>query len=125
MKVLPKNSLAVKHKRFLQKLFRSAKNPRQLSTVLRRAKPQEIRSLGEIAYNLLHRSLPNTSRKLVTTLKPYRSIFRKLGNTKASVPQKRQLLLRQAHQSGGLPFLIPFLAPILGTLVAAGIDQVI
>lgn len=125
MYALPKKSLAVKQKKFLHHLFRAARQPKKVSLLLRRASPSQIKALGELSYNLLHRSLPHTNSRQVTQLKPHRSVFRKLGDRNLSVAQKKKFLLRRVNQSGGLPFLIPFLAPIIGTLVAAGIERVI
>lgn len=122
----PSNSLTRRHHSFLLKLFRASTNPTRVAQILRKANPNQIQALSEVALNLLQRNIPLRS-KFRKQLYPYREVVRRLANENASPSQKKKLLLRtNSVQTGGvLPFLIPFLAPIAGTLAAAGIEQLL
>ena len=123
---LPRNSLTRKHKNFLLQLFRASKNPQRVAQLLRKANSSQIQALSEVAFNLLQRKIPVRA-TFLKKLYPYRGVVRLLANRKTPVNQKKKLLLRANNtQTGGvLPFLIPFLAPIAGTLAAAGIEQLL
>lgn len=123
---LPRHSLTSRHQAFLLKLFRASKNPTQVAKLLRKASFSQIQALSEIALNLLQDNIPLQS-KIFKQLLPYRRIVRQLANQRTSPAQKKRLLIRtNSVQTGGvLPFLIPFLAPIAGTLAAAGIEQLL
>ena len=122
----PSNSLTWRHHSFLLKLFKASTNQRRVVQILRKATPSQIQALGEVALNLLQRNIPLRS-KFRKQLYPYREVVRRLANAKTAPSEKKKLLLRaNSVQSGGvLPFLIPFLAPIAGTLAAAGIEQLL
>ena len=124
---IPQRSRIIKHQSFLKKLYKTVKstNRPDLAHVLQKASPSEIRAISETSQNLLKRTYPKTDKRFLKRLLPFKSIIRKLANPKTTVPQKRQVLLKQNLQSGGLPFLVPLLAPILGSLISAGIQSTI
>ena len=122
----PSNSLTKRHQSFLLKLFRASQNQARAAQILRKATPHQIQALSEVALNLLQHNIPLRS-KFRKQLYPFRQVIRRLANETTAPSQKRKLLLKaNAVQTGGvLPFLIPFLAPIAGTLAAAGIEQLL
>jgi hypothetical protein len=85
-----------------------------------------LKALTEVTHNLLKQNYPNTKKKTyLKKLGPFKNIIRKLANSKTTTKQKRNLLLRQNNQAGGLPFMIPLLAPIISSLISAGIQAVV
>ena len=113
---IPSNSLIVKHHRFLKKLA-STENPAHL---IRKAKASELKALTEIAQNLLRNNYPVSGKRFIQRLAPYKGLIRKLAQPKRSIKEKKTLLL---NQKGGLPFLVPLLTPIIGSLIAAAISK--
>lgn len=122
---IPRDSLTVQNKSFLRKLSKAANDQKKVQDLLKKATPNQIRALSEVALNILQNNLPNTGKQFVNNLLPFKSILRQLSQRKSSPTKKRDQLLRQNNQKGGLPFLIPLLAPLLGTLVSAGIQAAI
>lgn len=124
---LPKQSLVVLHRNFLDKLYHIALygTPSDLAFIIQKANPAQIKALSELSQNLIHATYPRISKAFIKKLKPHRTIIRQLASSQIPVTQKRKTLLQQNVQYGGLPFLAPLLAPILGTLLSAGIGAAI
>lgn len=117
--VLPKNSCVIKQRKFLFKLAKTLNSPAKTSVLLKKAKTNELKALKEISRNLLLRNLPLT-RSSIRKLSTHKTLFRKLANSQSP----RQTLIQQ-NQKGGLPFLLPLLAPILGGLLSVGLERAI
>ena len=124
MSLLPRNSLTHRHRTFLLKLLQTAQKNSNVSTLLKKATPTQINALSEIALNLLQRNFPVRAND-IKKLYPYRGLVRQLASRKTPPTRKKKLLLRKVQTGGILPFLIPFLAPIAGTLAAAGIERLL
>lgn len=126
---IPKHSKVIENLNFLRKLHHVAKeieqgkrSPQDLKLLLQRASSSEIKALSEISQNLLQKSFPTLTKRLIRTLFPFKTLIRRLASSKTNITQKRKLLLRRKPQKGGFAFLIPLLAPIVGTLISAGIQ---
>ena len=129
---IPHQSRVIKDLTFLRKLHKIAqqvqegKRPEQdLHDQLQRATASQIKALSEVSQNLLHRNFPKITHRLIRKLIPFKSLIRRLASPQISSTQKRQLLLRRTHQRGGFAFLLPLLAPIVGTLISAGLEKVL
>jgi hypothetical protein len=122
---IPSRSQALHHRTFLKKLSAVSKNPVKVANLLRNAKSSELKAITEVSKNLLKKNYPITAKKYLKKLSPFKSIIRNLANKKKTAKQKRDLLLRHNNQSGGLPFMIPLLAPIIGSLISAGISAAV
>lgn len=127
--LLPTNSRTFKHRLFLQKLHRSAQEVSQgnrpsedLNRLLREASSTELKALCEVTENLLKKQYPKTGNRFIKKLIPFKTLIRRLACRKIPPTAKRQALIRTNTQTGGLPFLVPLLAPIIGTLISAGIE---
>lgn len=116
--LIPKDSLTIKHRLFLKRLSKAAYDPTVLRKLLSQAKPEELKALVEVIVNLLERNYP-TGKGYLKGLYPFRGLLRKLSRSKTSIIKKRHILLRQNQQKGGLAFLVPLLAPLLGTLLSS------
>jgi hypothetical protein len=130
--VIPKDSRVIKDLKFLRQLHTLAQQVHQgsrpeqdLHDYLRKASASQIKSLSEVSQNLLDRNFPKTSKRLIQKLNPFKTLIRRLASSKINSTQKRQLLLRRTHQRGGFAFLLPLLAPIVGTLISAGLKKVL
>lgn len=122
---IPKRSFVLRQRDFLKKLSKVAKDPLKVTKVLKQSKPSELKALAEITKNLLKKSYPSTGKRYLKKLLPFKGIIRKLANKNTTTNQKRNILLRQNNQAGGLPFLIPLLAPIITSLISAGIQAAV
>lgn len=119
---IPKSSLVARHRAFLRQLNQASKDPAQIKKLLKKASTSQINSVAEISLNLLRGSYPHTTRKYLARLKSSKNLLRKLACCQTTSQQKRRLLLEKNTQTGGLPFLVPLLAPIVGQLIATGIS---
>ena len=124
---IPKRSSLIRHREFITNLENVAaeKNLFGVSTLLKNSTPGQLKALVEIAQNLLKRNYPKTEKRFLKKLIPHKGIIRKLASRKIPIKSKRALLLRKSNQSGGLPFLVPLLAPIVTSLISAGIQAAI
>lgn len=124
---IPVSSRVILHRHFLQKLLKAAKKPKALEELLSTATTGELNAVSECCRNILQRNIPKASEKrIIARLFPFKDLIRKVAHSKTSAAVKRRLLLKHTNlQSGGLPLLLPFLAPILGTLVSAGVEAAI
>lgn len=124
---IPTRSWTIRHREFIKQLERVAaeKNPFGVSELLKKSKPGELKALVEIAQNLLKKNYPSTGKRYLKKLIPHKGIIRKLASKRTPIKSKRTLLLRESNQSGGLPFLVPLLAPIVTSLISAGIQAAI
>lgn len=120
--VIPTHSLVIQRRAFLKKVSQAAYEPKKVTRILQKAHPNDLRALAEIAYNLLHKKFPVQNKAFLQNFVPYKILLRKLGNQKIPLTKKKELLLRQNNQSGGLGFLVPLLAPILGTLISSALN---
>lgn len=119
--LIPKDSLTVRRRAFLRNLSQAAYQPSQVARLLRKANPNDLKAIAEIAHNLLHKKFPVQNKEFLRNFTPHKNILRKLANLRTSISKKRDLLLRQ-NQTGGIGFLVPLLAPLLGTLISAGVQ---
>lgn len=122
----PRSSRVIKHQPFLKKLYKTAKqakSSRQLDSLLKQAKPSEIQAISETSQNLLKKTYPKTDKRFLKLLLPFKSIIRKIASPKTTARQTKNILRKQNTQTGGLPFLVPLLAPIIGSLISAGIES--
>lgn len=121
---IPLSSVTARHRKFLYKLYKAAakKDSAGVKRILQKSTSPELRSLAEVSQNLLKKTYPNTSRKFLTQLTPFKKLLRDLACCQTSDRQKRQILLQTHRQVGGLPFIIPLLAPLVGQLLATGIS---
>ena len=124
---IPRSSLVVRHRHFLHKLFQAAKykTPTELAKIIQSANSNQIKALSELSQNLLKATYPKTTKAYLRKMKPFKDVIRKLGSVRSSVKAKQRTLLQQNLQHGGLPFLVPLLAPIIGSLLSAGISATI
>jgi hypothetical protein len=118
---IPSHSQVLRHRTFIKRLSKAAKDPVKVASLLKKAKPNELKAITEIAINLLKKNYPSTGKNHLKKLLPFKNIIRRLSNVKSP----RKLLLRQNNQSGGLPFMIPLLAPIISALISAGIQAAV
>lgn len=130
--LMPTRSKAFKERLFLQDLQRIAQEvsegrrpPEHLNQLLQEATSSELKALCEVAGNLLRRKHPKTGKRFLKKLLPFKTLIRRLACRKTPLSAKRQSLVRTNTQTGGLPFLVPLLAPIVGTLISAGIEAVL
>lgn len=100
----------LKNKRFLQSLHRAKGSTHR--NLLKKATDGEVKTIQELALNLLHNRIPLTN-KAVLKLKPKKRLIRALANKRTTIKHKRKLLV----QKGGaiLPFLIPAILSFLGS----------
>jgi hypothetical protein len=124
---LPLSSATARHRGFLKKLYQAvtADDKGSISKLLQKASVGEIRALAEISQNLLRKTYPETGKKFLSRLRPFKNLLRTLACCQTTDRQKRQILLRENRQTGGLPFIVPLLAPLVGHLLAAGISAAI
>lgn len=127
--LVPTDSNTFKKRLFLLDLRRIAhevsegKRPvEDLNSLLKGASPSELKALCEVTENLLKKRYPKTGKQFLKKLLPFKALIRRLACRKTRISTKRQALVRTNTQSGGLPFLVPLLAPIVGTLISAGIE---
>lgn len=130
--LVPTKSNAFKHRVFLQNLHRIAREVSEgkrpavdLSELLKDASPSELRALCEVTQNLLKKRFPKTGNGFIKKLRPFKALIRRLACPKISLAAKKKTLVRSNIQTGGLPFLVPLLAPVIGTLISAGIEAAI
>lgn len=88
----------------------------QRSKILRGAHKELIKCICEIVLNLLHGNIDVTTEQK-NKLKRHRQLLRQIGAKTGSWSKKKKIIV----QSGG-GFLIPLLAPIIGSLLASFID---
>jgi hypothetical protein len=129
--MIPQTSFAFKHRVFLNKLLQAAREveegrlqPTYLASLIKSARPSELKALCEVSENLLKKRY-QPKKRFLRVLLPFKKLIRRLACRKTSVSSKKQALLRNNTQVGGLPFLVPLLAPIIGTLISAGIEAAI
>ena len=85
----------IKNKRFLQSLKR-AKGAKQRS-IIKKASDSEIKSIQELAVNLLHSRIPLTN-QAVLKLKPKKRLIKALADKRTSIKNKRKLLFRKVER---------------------------
>lgn len=134
---IPTKSYTVKNIQFLRKLLRFVKRnkPVELVQLLKKATASEIKAISEVTQNLLQKTHPLTVRhsaeqeqeqdQQLDPLRPFKHLIRRLACKKTTTTDKRKLLLQTNNQRGGLPFLVPLLAPLIGQLLATGIAAAI
>jgi hypothetical protein len=129
---IPRQSQVLKELKFLRQLHTLAQQVHQgsrpeqdLYDHLKSASASQIKALSEVSQNLLEGNFPKTSQRLIQKLNPFKTLIRRLASLKTNATQKRQFLLRRTHQRGGFAFLLPLLAPIVGTLISAGLKKVL
>ena len=120
----PTRSLVVLHRVFLETLVKSANNKQRLKAVLTNATSSQLKALVECCRNILEKNIP-VRKPIIQKLTPFKQLIRKISNTTKKPATVKRLLLKHNNQTGGLPFLVPLLAPVLGTLISAGIDAAI
>ena len=87
------NSLLYKNREFISKLSSLANNKQQLLKFIKNSKNSEIRSFGELAYNILNGSVSCTPH-MKKKLRPYKADIRLLSRKKGSTKQKKSKLLK-------------------------------
>lgn len=87
-------------------------NSKQQKQIISSADKDTILSICEIALNILHGNV-DLSDSQKQKLYKYRQYLRKLSSKKGGVNKRRRIV-----QSGGGPFLVALLAPILGGLIS-------
>jgi hypothetical protein len=129
--MIPTDSFAFKHRLFLHELLQAAREvkegrqpPTYLTSLIKSARSSELKALCEVTENLLKKRY-QPKKRFLRALLPFKKLIRRLACRKTSVSVKKQALLRNNTQVGGLPFLVPLLAPIIGTLISAGIEAAI
>ena len=124
----PTRSLVVLHRVFLESLVKSANHKQRLKALLGNAQSSQLKALVECCRNILQNNIP-VRKPIIQKLTPFKQLIRKISkspsNTKKATAVVKRLLLKHNNQTGGLPFLVPLLAPVLGTLLSAGIDAAI
>lgn len=119
--IIPKNSSVVRHRKFLKKIYSAADSESELKAIVKRAKASEISALSEISQNLLNRRYPVKDSRFLSQIRRFKGLIRKLACSNTSYPQKKRLLLHKNVQTGGLPFLVPLLAPLIGQLLLSAV----
>jgi hypothetical protein len=129
---IPRHSHVLKDIPFLRKLHTLAQQVQQgrqpehvLYDALKGTTASHIKALSEVSQNLLNRNFPKPNQRLIQKLNPFKKLIRQLASSRINSTQKRHLLLRRTHQRGGFAFLLPLLAPIVGTLISAGLKKVL
>ena len=87
------NSLLYKNREFISNLASSANNKQKLLKFIKNSTNSEIRSFGELAYNILHGGVTCTPH-MKKKLKPYKSDIRLLSHKTGSTKKKKSKLLK-------------------------------
>lgn len=103
------NHLGVKNTSILSALLHL--NTKQQKQIIAAADKDTILSICECALNILQGNI-ELSESQKKKLYKYRQNLRKLSSKKGSVNKRKKIV-----QSGGGPFLVALLAPILGGLI--------
>ena len=109
------NCMLVKHKDFIFKLSKNRKYKSKLLNIIKNSNADEIKSVGELSYNILNGTVPcNKYRK--KKLKKYANKLRLLANKKQSLKNKKSQLLKGNGVLLGaiLPLAISTIARLIG-----------
>lgn len=120
--IFPRQSYTFKRKKFLNSVSQAAYDKEKLKHLIGKSSDQDLKAIVEVVQNFLNKNYPSVSKKYRESFIPHKTIIRKLGDPRTSVKKKRTFLLRRV-QKGGLPFLLPLLSPIIGSLISAGISS--
>ena len=107
--------MLVKHKDFIFKLSKNRKYKSKLLNIIKNSNGNEIKSIGELSYNVLNGTVPcNKYRK--RKLKKYANTLRLLANKKQTLKNKKAGLLKGSGVLLGtiLPLAISTIAGLIG-----------
>lgn len=101
----------IKTNRFILCVLRNADSKLQ-KAILKNARPDVIKAIAEIAYNVLHGNVSICNRTKKQLIK-YKKPIRKLGKPSTKISYKRRLLV---NQTGG--WIAPLISSVLGAVLS-------